>query len=75
MPYHATAINPRMMAGMFAPSTPNDARQITGYGVPVAWLGLATRLQNTCTITMPTSKANSTCKLDRPSENRLAAVR
>ena len=24
MPYQATAIRPRMMAGMFAPSTPND---------------------------------------------------
>ncbi len=29
-PYHATAISPRMIAGMFAPRTPNDARLITG---------------------------------------------
>ena len=45
MPYQATAIRPRMMAGTFAPSTPNAARLITGYGTPVTWLGLATRLQ------------------------------
>ena len=45
MPYQATAISPRMIAGMFAPSTPNDIREITGYGMPVAWLGRATRLQ------------------------------
>ncbi len=34
-----------MIAGMFAPRTPNTLRQITGYGTPVTWLGLATRLQ------------------------------
>ena len=45
MPYQATAIRPRMMAGTLAPSTPNTDRQITGYGTPVTWLGLATRLQ------------------------------
>jgi hypothetical protein len=36
MPYHATAIKPRMIAGMLAPRTPNTLRQITGYGTPVA---------------------------------------
>jgi hypothetical protein len=35
-----------MIAGMFAPSTPNATREITGYGVPVAWLGRATRLHS-----------------------------
>lgn len=30
MPYQATAISPRMIAGMLAPSTPNTLRQITG---------------------------------------------
>ncbi|XQU68672.1 hypothetical protein OJJOAM_001403 [Cupriavidus sp. H18C1] len=74
MPYHATAIRPRITAGMLAPSTPNEARQITGYGVPVTWLGLATRLQKNCTMTMPTSSAASTCQLVRPSANRLPAV-
>ena len=34
----------RMTAGTFAPSTPNAVRQITGYGTPATWLGLATRL-------------------------------
>ena len=29
-PYQATAISPRMIAGMLAPSTPNEARLITG---------------------------------------------
>jgi hypothetical protein len=29
-PYQATAISPRMMAGMFAPSTPKGARHTTG---------------------------------------------
>ena len=29
-PYQATAMRPRMMAGMLAPSTPNTARLITG---------------------------------------------
>ena len=29
-PYQATAMSPRMIAGMFAPSTPNEARLITG---------------------------------------------
>src|SRR5689334_18881659 len=74
IPYQATAMSPRMIAGTFAPSTPNDARQITGYGTPVTWLGFATRLQKTCTMPMPTSNASSTCQLDRPSMNRLPAV-
>jgi hypothetical protein len=30
MPYQATAIRPRMMAGMLAPMTPKDTREITG---------------------------------------------
>ena len=30
MPYQATAIRPRMMAGMLAPSTPNEIREATG---------------------------------------------
>ncbi len=63
-----------MMAGMLAPSTPNTLRQITGYGTPVAWLGLATRLQKTLTITMPINNATSTCQLASPSANRLPAV-
>ena len=29
-PYQATAISPRMIAGMLAPSTPKDARHTTG---------------------------------------------
>ena len=74
MPYQATAIRPRMMAGMFAPSTPNALRQMTGYGTPVAWLGRATRLQRKYTIVMPTSSATSTCQPARPSANRLPAV-
>src|ERR1700712_6045277 len=45
MPYHATAMSPRMMAGTLAPSTPNTDRQITGYGTPAVCDGLATRLQ------------------------------
>ena len=46
MPYQATAIRPRMIAGMLAPSTPNTERQMTGYGTPGALAdGLATRLQ------------------------------
>ncbi len=44
MPYQATAIRPRMMAGMLAPSTPKELRHTTGYGTPACWLGLATRL-------------------------------
>ena len=40
-------MQPRMIAGMFAPRTPKMARLITGYGTPVTWLGLATRLQKT----------------------------
>ena len=63
-----------MIAGMFAPLTPKIARLITGYGTPVTWLGLATRLQKTCTMTMPTSSATSTCQLAMPSANRLPAV-
>lgn len=57
IPYHATAINPRMMAGTLAPSTPKGMRAATGYGVSVAWLGLATRLHRKYTMTMPTSSA------------------
>jgi hypothetical protein len=45
MPYQATAIAPRMMAGTFAPRTPKTVRQIAGYGTPVSCDGLATRLQ------------------------------
>ncbi len=30
MPYQATAIRPRMIAGTFAPSTPNGIREATG---------------------------------------------
>lgn len=42
---------------------------------PHAHSNVVIKPQKTCTIRMPTSSANSTCKLDRPSENRLAAVR
>ena len=44
MPYQATAIKPRMMAGMFAPSTPNTVRQITGC-TPVTFQQLAAGFQ------------------------------
>ena len=64
-----------MIAGMFAPRTPKIARLITGYGTPVTWLGFATRLQKTLTITMPTISEISTCQLAMPSANRLPAVR
>ena len=74
MPYQATAMRPRMMAGMLAPRTPNTLRQITGYGTPVAWLGLATRLQKKLTMTMPISNAMSTCQLASPNAKRLPAV-
>src|SRR3954451_19045027 len=63
-----------MTAGMFAPLTPNTDRLITGYGTPVFWLGLATRLANTCKMTIPTSSATSTCQPAMPSANRLPAV-
>jgi hypothetical protein len=45
MPYQATAMAPRMMAGTLAPRTPKTVRQMTGYGTPVSCDGLATRLQ------------------------------
>src|ERR1700709_2246662 len=35
MPYQATAIRPRMMAGTLAPRTPNGIREATGEGGPV----------------------------------------
>jgi hypothetical protein len=63
-----------MIAGMFAPLTPNTLRQMTGYGTPVACDGFATRLQKKCTMPMPTSSEISTCQLARPSANRLPAV-
>ena len=74
MPYQATAINPRMMAGIFAPSTPNEIRDATGYGVPVACDGRATRLHRKYTMVMPTSSAINTCQAANPSANRLPAV-
>ena len=67
-------MQPRMMAGMLAPRTPKIARLITGYGTPVTWLGLATRLQNAMTMRMPTTRDTSTCQLAMPSENRAPAV-
>ncbi|MNN73787.1 hypothetical protein D3C81_1899360 [compost metagenome] len=73
MPYQATAIKPRMTAGIFAPNTPNASRQITGYGTAACWLGLATRLAINCTMQIPPSKAINTCQLANPSANRLAA--
>src|SRR6476661_1573244 len=74
MPYQATAIRPRMMAGMLAPRTPKTERQITGYGTPVRWLGLATRLQKNRTMVMPTMRHTNTCQLVRPRAKRLPAV-
>lgn len=73
-PYQATAMRPRMTAGMLAPRTPNTARLMTGYGTPVFWLGLATRLQKTWTMTMPTTSATSTCQDAMPSANSDPAV-
>ena len=72
MPYQATAISPRMIAGMFAPNTPNEIRDATGYGVPVAWLGRATRLHRKYTIVIPTSNAISTCHAARPQREQAA---
>src|SRR6478736_5628084 len=74
MPYQATAINPRMIAGMFAPSTPNEIRDATGYGVPVACDGRATRLHRKYTIVIPTNNAISTCHAARPNANNDPAV-
>src|SRR6478736_7240 len=74
MPYQATAINPRMIAGMFAPNTPNEIRDATGYGVPVACDGRATRLHRKYTMVMPTNNAISTCHAANPNANRLPAV-
>ena len=74
-PYQATAIRPRMIAGMFAPRTPKIARFTTGNGTPVFCEGFATRLTKTCTMTMPTSRATSTCQAEMPSAKRLPAVR
>src|SRR4051812_16990244 len=74
MPYQATAISPRMIAGMLAPSTPNGLRHTTGYGTPACWLGLATRLHRKYTMVMPTNSARSPCQLARPSAKRLPAV-
>ena len=71
MPYQATAIRPRMMAGMFAPSTPKEIRDATGYGVPVACEGRATRLHRKYTMVIPTSNAISTCQAANPNANRL----
>ena len=59
---------------MFAPRTPKMARLITGYGTPVTWLGLATRLQNTFTMAMPTISATSTCQLAMPEREQAPAV-
>ncbi len=73
MPYHATAMSPRIIAGTFAPSTPKVARHITGYGTPLTWLGFATRLQKTLTMLMPMMSATSTSQLVKPSANRLPA--
>ena len=69
MPYQATAINPRMIAGMFAPNTPNEIRDATGYGVPVACDGRATRLHRKYTIVIPTNNAISTCHAANPNAN------
>ena len=67
-------MQPRMMAGMFAPRTPKIARLITGYGTPVTWLGLATRLQKNITMPMPTTSATSTCQAAMPRLNSAPAV-
>ena len=67
-------MQPRMMAGMLAPFTPKMARLITGKGTPVTWLGFATRLQNTITMQMPTTRETSTCQLAMPRENSAPAV-
>ncbi len=75
MPYQATAIDPRKMAGMLAPRTPKGARQTTGNGTPATWLGFATRLTKYCTMTMPIINEIRTCQLVRPRANKLPAVR
>ena len=63
-----------MIAGMFAPNTPNEIRDATGYGVPVACDGRATRLHRKYTIVIPTSNATNTCQAANPNANRLPAV-
>ena len=73
-PYHATAMMPRMTAGMLAPLTPKTKRMVTGNGTPVRWLGLATRLTSAWTMMMPTIRQMNTCQLAMPSANRLPAV-
>lgn len=73
MPYQATAMRPRITAGMLAPSTPNVARQMTGYGTPLRWLDFAIKFANTLTMPMPTSSAINTCQLVSPSAKRLPA--
>src|SRR3954471_22636973 len=67
-------MQPRMIAGMFAPRTPKMARLITGYGTPVTWLGLATRLQNTITMLIPMINDTSTCQDAIPRLNNAPAV-
>ena len=74
MPYQATAMRPRITAGMLAPSTPNTERQMTGNGTPVRCDGLATRLQKKSTIEMPTMRQMKTCQLVRPRANSEPAV-
>ena len=67
-------MQPRMIAGMFAPRTPKMARLITGYGTPVTWLGFATRLQNTITMPIPMINDTSTCHDAIPRLNNAPAV-
>ncbi len=69
-PYQAIAMTP----GMFAPLMPKIARFTTGYGTPVFWLGLATRFAKTWTMTMPTTRATSTCQAAMPRANSEPAV-
>ncbi len=73
-PYQAIAMSPRMIAGMFAPRMPKTTRLMTGKGTPVFWLGLATMLAKTCTMTMPAISATSTCHDCRPRAKSEPAV-
>src|SRR5580700_617309 len=68
MPNQPQATNARSNAGMFAPRTPNDARQYTGKGMPYFVPAWALRIMGSSTMALPKKIVSTASYQFMPSE-------
>ena len=67
MPNQPHATKARIIAGMFAPSVPNDARSSTGKGTPYAVPGCALSVMGMSTMALPRKTVSVACHQFIPS--------